>query len=86
MDLRLSVDDNVARAKSRIIALRILGLTLRLMENWRRPFSDPDNAMIMLAIAAIVGEKLTRASVDPASRIWPRQSRIRISRHAISAR
>lgn len=65
MDLRLSVDDNVARAKSRIIALRILGLTLRLMENWRRPFSDPDNAMIMLAIAAIVGEKLTRASVDP---------------------
>ena len=65
MDLRLSVDDNVARAKSRIIALRILGLTLRLMENWRRPFSDPDNAMIMLAIAAIVGEKLTSASVDP---------------------
>jgi hypothetical protein len=34
------------------------------MENWRRPFRDPDSAMIVLAIAAIVGEKLTRTFVD----------------------
>jgi DNA-binding transcriptional ArsR family regulator len=60
----LSVDDASARSKSRLVALRISILTLRLMENWRRPFKDYDSAMILLAIGAIGGEKLTRSALE----------------------
>jgi hypothetical protein len=77
----LSVDDTSARNKSRLVALRISILTLRLMENWRRPFKDYDSAMILLGIAAISGEKLTRSPLEhelqdlakpiPADRLTP---------------
>ena len=60
----LAVNDRAAREKSRLVALRIASLSLRLMENWRRPFSDYDSAMIVLAIAAISGEKLTRTTLE----------------------
>ncbi len=60
----LSVNDKAAREKSRLVALRIAILSLRLMENWRRPFTDYDSAMILLAIAAIGGEKLTRTMLE----------------------
>jgi len=60
----LSVDDKSASEKSRLVALRVSILSLRLMENWRRPFTDYDSAMILLAIAAIGGEKLTRTRLE----------------------
>jgi hypothetical protein len=60
----LAVDDAVAIKKSRLVALRIAILSLRLMENWRRPFKDFDSALILLAVAAIGGEKLTRSELE----------------------
>jgi hypothetical protein len=64
-DQVLSVDDKIAREKSRLVALRIAILSLRSMENWRRPFTDYDSIVIVLAIAAISGEKLLRTTLEP---------------------
>ena len=60
----LVVDVKSASDKSRLVALRVAMLSLRLMENWRRPFKDYDSGMILLAIAVIVGEKLTRTTLE----------------------
>ena len=61
----LTVDEATASQKSRLVALRIAGLTLRMMENLRQPFEDYESGMILIAIAAILGEKLTRTSLEP---------------------
>ena len=61
----LSVDDAAAREKSRLVALRLASLTLRLMEIWRLPFTDYDSAMILLAMGVINGGKLTRTPLRP---------------------
>jgi hypothetical protein len=62
----LSVDDTAATETPALDA-RIANLTLRLMENWRQPFKDGDSVMILLAMAAISGEKLTRARLERVS-------------------
>lgn len=61
--LVLKIDQKRASAKSRLVALRIANLTLRLMENWRQ-FGDYEAAIIILAIAVINGEKLTRTPLE----------------------
>ena len=64
-DQVLAVDDKIAQEKSRLVALRIAMLSLRSMENWRRPVTDYDSIVILLAVAAISGEKLTRTPLEP---------------------
>jgi len=64
-DQLLAVDDKMAREKSRLVALRIALLSLRSMETWRRPFTDYDSIVIILAVAAISGEKLLRTALEP---------------------
>lgn len=39
-------------------------LTLRLLENWRPLTPDPDLIIVLVAVAAISGEKLTRTSLS----------------------
>lgn len=51
-------------AKNRLIGIRLAMLTLRIMENWRRLFRDNDSAMIALAIAVIMAERLMRSELD----------------------
>ena len=60
----LELDENAA-GKSRLVALRISIMLLRLTESWRRPLIDHDSAIILLAITAICGEKLTRTRLEP---------------------
>lgn len=59
------VDERQADAKSRLAAIRLSMLTLRLMDNWRQYAGDYDGAMILLAISAIQTEKLTRVDLEP---------------------
>jgi hypothetical protein len=47
--------------KSRIVALRLVLLSLRSMENWKHDVDDYDRAMILVAVAAITAERLLRA-------------------------
>ena len=48
---------------SRLTAIRLALLTSRAMENWREGVGDNDSAMILLAVVAITGERLTRAEL-----------------------
>jgi hypothetical protein len=62
--MMLVVDPTVAETKSRFVAIRLLSMTLRLMENWRRMADDHDCAIILVAVAVINFEKLTRMKVE----------------------
>jgi hypothetical protein len=56
----LAVDDFGADASSRLVSIRLAKLTLRLQENWRVMIDDFEKVMILLAVAAICGERFTR--------------------------
>lgn len=50
--------------ESRIAGIRMVSLTLRMMEHWREAAGDYNSAMILLAVVAVSGERLTRAALD----------------------
>jgi hypothetical protein len=56
----LTVNETTMTRKSRIVALRLVLLTLRCMENWKHDVDDYDRAMILVAVAAITAERLLR--------------------------
>ncbi|MEA3033576.1 MAG: hypothetical protein QOH86_1592 [Sphingomonadales bacterium] len=62
------IDSAGADANSRLTAIRVTVLTARLMELWRRDTRDTDTAMILIAVAAITTERLTRAELAPEMR------------------
>ncbi|HYE28268.1 MAG TPA: hypothetical protein VEA61_08550 [Allosphingosinicella sp.] len=59
----LSLDPDALTANSRLTAIRLALLTSRAMENWRRDVGDNGSAMILLAVVAICGERLTRTEL-----------------------
>jgi len=61
--MQLTIDNEASRANSRLTAIRLALLTSRWMENWRQGVGDNDSAMILLAVIAICGERLTRADL-----------------------
>ena len=52
-----------AEEQSRLTAMRLVSLTLRLMERWRGLVDDNDSALIMMAVALINTESLTRSEL-----------------------
>lgn len=61
--MQLTIDNEANRANSRLTAIRLALLTSRAMENWREGVGDNDSAMILLAVVAICGERLTRTDL-----------------------
>lgn len=61
--MQLTIDNEATEANSRLTAIRLALLTSRAMENWRRDVGDNDRAMILLAVVAITGERLTRTEL-----------------------
>ncbi|HEV2595072.1 MAG TPA: hypothetical protein VGU01_07730 [Sphingomicrobium sp.] len=68
----ITVEREAAQAKSRLVHLSLLGLNLRLMENWRSvqigmmgSVLDYETTMILMAIIVISAEKLLRTELDP---------------------
>jgi hypothetical protein len=61
---RLVTDTDETEAKSRLVGIRLALLALRLRNNWSQMFGDPDTAAIVLAVVAIVSERLMRAELD----------------------
>ncbi|WP_205481570.1 hypothetical protein [Sphingomonas arenae] len=66
------VDEVEAQSGSRLALVALVGLNLRMMENWRRTqleawgeTLDYESTMILLAVIAIGGERLTRTSLTP---------------------
>lgn len=61
--MQLTIDKQAAAAMSRLTGIRLALLTSRAMENWRAGVGDNESAMILLAVVAITGERLTRAEL-----------------------
>lgn len=66
--MQLTIDNEALEATSRLTAIRLALLTSRSMENWRRDVGDNASAMILLAVVAICGERLTRTELPEALR------------------
>lgn len=58
--MQLTIDNDATQANSRLTAIRLALLTSRAMEHWRSGVGDNESAMILLAVVAITGERLTR--------------------------
>ena len=76
----LSVEREVAEAKSRLVHVSLLALNLRFMENWRSvqistrgSAFDYECTMILMAIIVIGAEKLLRTELDPELQTLARQ-------------
>jgi hypothetical protein len=61
--MQLTIDKQASTAMSRLTAIRLALLTSRAMENWRAEVGDNESAMILLAVVAISGERLTRTEL-----------------------
>ncbi|HYD37603.1 MAG TPA: hypothetical protein VEA60_08315 [Allosphingosinicella sp.] len=61
--MQLTIDNDATEANSRLTAIRLAVLTSRAMENWRADVGDNESAMILLAVVAITGERLTRTEL-----------------------
>jgi hypothetical protein len=66
--MQLTIDKQASAAMSRLTAIRLALLTSRAMENWRAGVGDNESAMILLAVVAITGERLTRTELPEAYR------------------
>lgn len=66
--MQLTIDKQASAAMSRLTAIRLALLTSRAMENWRAGVGDNESAMILLAVVAITGERLTRTDLPEAYR------------------
>ncbi|HEX6374330.1 MAG TPA: helix-turn-helix domain-containing protein [Allosphingosinicella sp.] len=66
--MQLNIDNESLVANSRLTAIRLALLTSRSMENWRQGVGDNGSAMILLAVIAICGERLTRTELPEALR------------------
>ena len=60
----VKIDTEAADSNSRLTAIRLVVLTARFMELWRRGTRDTDTVMILIAVAAITAERLTRIELD----------------------
>jgi Holliday junction resolvasome RuvABC ATP-dependent DNA helicase subunit len=56
----LVVNERMAQANSRLSAIRLAMFTLRNMERWRVLADDCQEALILVAVGAINGERLVR--------------------------
>lgn len=70
--MMLTVDKEAVEAKSRLVHVSLLGLNLRLMENWRSIqietagfVLDYESTMILMAIIVIGSERLLRTELEP---------------------
>lgn len=63
--MRLVVDEEQAYAKSRMAAHRVISFGLRLMTLWRDVTGGHEETLIIMAVIAITGDRLTRAEATP---------------------
>lgn len=61
----LSLDEEQACAKSRLAAHRIISMRLRLLALWKDVTGGHDESLVLMAVIAISGDRLTRADVEP---------------------
>ena len=62
--LKLLINDKEKDGQSRVTFIRLVSLQLRLIELWRIPSGGFQEALVQLAIAAILGDRFTRGSPE----------------------
>lgn len=69
--MAVSVEEEAAEAKSRLVHVALLNLNLRFMENWRSaqihsgsPVLDYESLMILMAVIVISAERVLRANLE----------------------
>jgi hypothetical protein len=63
--MQLTLDQEQACAKSRLAAHRLISMRLRLIELWRQVTGSHEEALIVMAIIAITGDRLEKMDPDP---------------------
>jgi len=63
--VRLRTPAENVTAKSRLVGIRLVVLTLRMRETWRHLFGGDDAALIALATVATNSDRMLRAALDP---------------------
>ena len=61
----LNINEEEACAKSRVAAHRLISMRLRLLEAWREVTGGHEEALVVMAVVAITGDRLTRIDVAP---------------------
>lgn len=61
----LALNPEQACAKSRLAAHRLISMRLRVLALWRELAGGHEESLILMAIIAITGDRLTRAEANP---------------------
>ena len=61
----LAIHQEQACAKSRLAAHRLINMQLRLLQLWRDVTGGHEEALIVMAVVAITGDRLTRIQMGP---------------------
>jgi predicted transcriptional regulator len=61
----LAINKEEACAKSRLAAHRLISMRLRLLDLWREVTGGHEESLVVMAVVAITGDRLTRTDVIP---------------------
>lgn len=61
----LAIHEEQACANSRLAAHRLISMQLRLLELWRDVTGGHEEALVVMAVVAITGDRLTRIDANP---------------------
>src|SRR3954468_17949082 len=61
----LAINEEEACAKSRLAAHRLISMRLRLLALWQEVTGGHDESLVVMAVVAITGDRLTRIDVIP---------------------
>ena len=66
--MKLVIDERRRSGQSRVSANKLISMQLRLLEQWRETAGGLQEAMVLMAIVVITGDKLIRSAPDPGLR------------------
>lgn len=62
--MKLIMDEQTRIAQSRVTFVRLARMQLRLMDLWREAAGGHQEALVQMAVGAILGDKVTRVELD----------------------
>ena len=62
--MKLIMDEQTRIAQSRVTFVRLARMQLRLMDLWREGAGGHQEALVQMAVGAILGDKVTRVELD----------------------
>lgn len=66
--LKLTMSEQAKTTLSRVSFVRLASMQLRLMEVWREAAGGHQEALVLMAVGAILGDRASRSALDPSLR------------------